>query len=165
MDIKRYLTVQAVKTKNNELIPIWDERIVFEKTEMYGNAITLKDDRFRNHYSLVECIFDLKTKKLEVGIELDYYPSENDLEFKKGEVVLYEKSHKTLSEAKITDIVYETYEMTIKRGRKLDNYWVSRFKEYQFDGDTIYAMKQWKPFYVLDNGIKIEWLHQLYHKV
>jgi hypothetical protein len=165
MDIKRYLTVQAVKTKNNELIPIWDERIIFEKTEMFGNVITLKDDFRSNHYSVVECIFDLKTKKLEVGIELDYYPSENDLEFKKGEVVLYEKSTRRLSEAKITEVVYEEYEMTIKRGRKLDYYWISRFKEVQFDGDTLYAMKQWKPFYVLDNGTKIEWSHQLFHKV
>lgn len=164
MDIKRYLTVQAIKTKNNELIPIWDERIIFEKTEMYGNVITLKDDIFRNHFNLVECIFDLKTKKLEVGIELDYYPSENDLDYKKGEVVLYEKSTRRLSEAKITEVVYEEYEMMIKRGRKLDNYWISRFKEIQFDGDTLYAMKQWKPFYVLDNGTKIEWSHQLYHK-
>lgn len=162
MDIKRYLTVQAVQTKNNELIPIWDDRIVFEKTEMYGNVITFKHE---DHYSVVECIFDLKTKQLEVGIELDHYPSDNDLEFKKGEVVLYEKSHKKLSEAIITEIVYEKFSMTIKRGYKLDNYWISRFKDVQFDGGTLYAMKQWEPIYVLDNGKKIEWVHQLYHKV
>lgn len=35
MDIKRYVIVQAVKTVENELIPIWDERLVFDKTEMY----------------------------------------------------------------------------------------------------------------------------------
>ena len=44
MDIKRYVVTQAVQTEENELIPIWDERIVFEKTEMYGNVISLKDD-------------------------------------------------------------------------------------------------------------------------
>jgi hypothetical protein len=164
MDIKRYVVTQAVQTEENELIPIWDERIVFEKTEMYGNVISLKDG-YRHYSNLVECIYDLKTKQIEIGVELNYYPIEKDLEFKKGEVVLFEKSHRNLAEAKITKVVYEEYEMEIKRGRKLDKWWLERFKDVEIDGNTLYAIKQWKPFYILDNGIKIEWTHQLYHKV
>jgi hypothetical protein len=61
-------------------------------------------------------------------------------------------------------VVYEEYEMEIKRGRKLDKWWVERFKDIEIDDNTLYAIKKWKPFYVLDNGIKIEWSHQLYHK-
>lgn len=164
MDIKRHIIIQAIKTKENELIPIWDERIVFEETEMYGNVISLKND-YRNCYSnLIECIYDLKTKKIEIGIELNYYPIEKDLKFKKGEVVLFEKSYSNLAEAKILEVVYEEYEMEIKRGRKLDKWWVEKFKDIEIDGNSLYAIKKWKPFYVLDNGIKIEWSHQLYHK-
>ena len=66
MNIKRYIIVQAVKTKENELIPIWDERIVFEKTEMYGNVITLKEGYRHDYFNIVECIYDLKTKQIEV---------------------------------------------------------------------------------------------------
>jgi hypothetical protein len=164
MYIKRHIIVQAVKTEENELIPVWDDRIVFEKTEMYGNVISLKDVYRHGYYNLVECIYDLKTKKIEMGVELNYYPIENDLEFKKDEVVLFEKSHRILAESKIVDVVYEEYEMEIKRGRKLDKWWVERFKDIEIDGNTLYAIKKWKPFYVLDNGIKIEWSHQLYHK-
>lgn len=164
MEIKRRIIIQAVKTKENELIPIWDERIVFEKTEMYDNVIRLKDSYRHDHFNLVECIYDLKTKQIEIGIELNYYPIEKDLEFKKGEVVLFEKSHRNLAEAKISEVVYEEYEMEIKRGRKLDKWWVERFKDIEIEGNSLYAIKQWKPFYVLDNGTKIEWVHQLYHK-
>ena len=39
MDIKKYVIAQAVMTEKNELIPIWDDRLVFEKSEMYGNLI------------------------------------------------------------------------------------------------------------------------------
>lgn len=164
MDIKRYVIVQAVKTVENELIPIWDERLVFDKTEMYGDIIYIKNDYRQEHQSLVECVFDLKTKKMEIGIELNYYPSESELDFKKGEVILFEKSMRVLQEAKIADIVFEQYEMEIKRGRKLDKWWIDRFKNVKIDGNILYAIKQWKPFYILDNGVKIEWGHQLYHK-
>lgn len=161
MDIKRHVIIQAIKTKENELIPIWDERLVFEKTEMYGNTISLKGE-YGHYYNLVECIYDLKTKKIEVGIELDYYPK--NLEFKKDEIVLFELSHRNLVEAKIVEIVFEEYEIEIKRGRKLDNYWLTIFKGVEIDENALYAIKQWKPYYVLDNGITIKWEHQLYHK-
>ena len=164
MDIKRYVITQAVKTRENELIPIWDNNIVFDTSEMYGNVITLKNKSSYEHFSLVECIYDLKTKQVEMGIELNYYPNENELEFKIGEVVLFEKSNRVLAEAKISEVVYEDYDLNIARGRKLCKYTTNRFKCVEFDPNTLYAIKGWKPFYVLDNGIKIEWSHQLYHK-
>ena len=107
MDIKRYVITQAVKTRENELIPIWDNNIVFDTSELYGNVITLKNKSSYEHFSLVECIYDLKTKQVEMGIELNYYPNENELEFKIGEVVLFEKSNRVLAEAKISEVVYE----------------------------------------------------------
>ena len=163
MDIKRYVIVQAIKTKQNELIPIWDERIVFTKTKEVGSIITLKGEH-NEYYSVVECIYDLKTKNIELGVELNYYPNENDLEFKKDQTILFEKSHRKLAEAIISEIVYEEYEMVIKRGDKLDEYWISVFKDVEIDKNTLYCIKEWKPFYVLDNGIKIEWNYKLYHK-
>ena len=63
MNINRRIIVQAIKTKENILIPIWDERVRFEKTEMYGNILTL-DGVSRMMNNVVECIYDLKTKKL-----------------------------------------------------------------------------------------------------
>lgn len=162
MNIERYIIVQAVKSKNNELIPVWDERVLFEKTSNCGNVITLKGD-YREHFQLTECIFDLKTKRIETGIEISYYTPESDLAFKKDTIVLFEKSDRKLIEAKIVDILYEEYELDIKRGRKIDKWWVDKF-QVEIEGDTLYAIKHWKPIYLLDTGDKVEWDHQLFHK-
>lgn len=163
MDLERRIIVQAIKLKDNTLVPIWDERIVFEKTEMYGNIVKLKGE-FDTHVNLIECVYDIKTKKLEVGIELDIYPSEEDLEFKKGENVLFEKSHRVLGEAVISDVIFEEYDLTIVKGKKIDKYYLNRLNDIKIEKDNLYALKQWKPFYLLDNGKKIEWTHELYHK-
>ena len=40
--------------------------IVFDKSELYGNVITLKNKSSYEHFSLVECIYDLKTKQVEI---------------------------------------------------------------------------------------------------
>lgn len=165
MEIKRHIVVQAIKTRENELIPIWDERIIFEKTEMYGNAIKLKGDYNSNHYNLIECVYDLKTKKLDLGVEFDYYPTEEELEFKVGEVVLFEKSLRKLVETKISEVVYEQYDLEIKKGKKFDAYWRKLIKGIEIDDNSLYALKVWKPFYILDDGTKVEWSHKLYHKI
>lgn len=163
MEIRRRIVVQAIKTKENELIPIWDDRVEYENTEMFGKVLSVKDE-FGTHHSLVECIYDLKTRKLEIGIELDFYPNEDKLDFKKGEKVLYEQKHRHLSEATISDIVYEEYDLNIMKGKKMDSYYTKHFKNVDIQNDSIYAIKRWKPFYILDNGTKIEWEHELYHK-
>lgn len=164
MDIKKYVITQAVMTEKNELIPIWDDRLVFEKSEMYGNIIKNKNSNRETYNNVVECIYNLKTKQLEIGIELNYYPSEEDLEFKKDEIILFEKSNRILEESKISQIVYEEYEIQIKRGKNIDTYWIKKFNLEKIDENALYAIKNWKPYYVLDNGIKIKWSHQLYHK-
>jgi hypothetical protein len=164
MEIKRYVMTQAVITDYNTLIPIWDDEIVFEKTEMYGNVITLKGGFISGHCQIVECIYDLKTKQLEAGIEIGLYPADEDLEFKKGDVVFFEKSYRHLTEAVISEIVYEEFDLVINRGKNIDMWFVKRLKGIEIDANSLYAIKQWKPFYLLDNGIKIEYAHQLYHK-
>lgn len=162
MDIKRHIIVKAIKTEENELIPLWDSRLTFEQSDDYGDYFKMKGS-WDKYFSLTDCIYDLKTKKIEIGIELDNYPLEKDLEFKKGQTVLFEKSHKVLAQATISDIIYEEFDLSINRGRKLEPYWVEKFKDVKIDPNMMYAIKQWKPFYLLDNGIKIEWSHMLYH--
>ncbi len=156
MSITRYTLVQAIKTNDNQIIPIWDERLVYEKPE-YGSRMF----RFGNesYISLIEAVFDNKTKKLSLGIELDYFPTEKNIDHKVGDYVMQELKGRVLSRQKVVEIVYEEYELTIGKGSKLNKYWGDTFK---MVNDEIYAIKQWKPFYILDNGDKIEWTHQLY---
>ena len=160
MNIEKHIIVQAVKTENNELIPVWDERIQFVETSMYGNVIKVKNDP--NEYNkLVECIYDIEKKKLELGIEINYFPDINKLEFKIGEDILFEKSPKNLAQAKIADVIFENYYLHICRGADLDKWITNSIPD--ISNESLYAVKQWNPVYLLDNGVKIKYTHNLYH--
>ena len=166
MNITRYIIIQAVKLKNNELVPIWDSRISYEKSDDYGEMLKFDGSR-HDIFELVECVFDLKTKKISAGIEIDYYPLPEDRQFTIGETVYYEKSgsYRKLVETMIVDIEYNSFEMSIQKGKKIDKHWIDKMKIYDIKKDEIYAIKNWKPVYVLANGEKTEWDHELYHKL
>lgn len=163
-EISRYVTIQAIKTKDNELVPIWDSRVSFEEDEENGNSIHI-NGKYR-YQDLVKCIFDLATKKVEVGIELDYYPLLKDLRFKKGEVILYEGSsyNRTLHESKITAIEFEKFNLTIKEGSRFQNYEKEMFPDLEIKENIIYAIREWKPIYILEDGERIDFELKLYHK-
>lgn len=163
MDIKRHITVQAVLTEDNKLIPIWDNKVIFTNTEMYGEVITLEGDNRHKHQRVVECVLDIQTKELSLGIELNYYPTET--QYKKDEVVYHEKSFKRIQEVTIKEIVFEKFDTTIDRGNRLEDYWKQHFKHESFDSNTIYCIKNWKPTYILSNGVKVDWEHQLFKKL
>ena len=159
MTPERYVLVQALQTKDDELIPVWDERVTYSKSDMYGGEITLKDG-YRNSSKLVECVLDIKTKELKTGIELDFYPDKMD--FKKGQPVMVEASHRKLRPSTIVDIVFEEYELEIVKGKKIDQWWVKYFKDVEFINDRLYAIKKWKPYFILEDGTKVKWEYQLY---
>jgi len=163
MNVKRYIIVQAVQTDNHELIPVWDERLTYTKSEMFGEGFEIKDE-YQKTNRVVECVYDLKKRTLSMGIELDYYPEEKDVEYKKGEEVYYETSHRKLKESKIKDIVFEDFDVTIVKGKKMDGWCKKHFTDLVIDPNAIYAIKNWKPYYILENDVKIEWTHQLYKK-
>jgi hypothetical protein len=163
MEIKRRILTQGIIV-NNEIIPIWDDRIEFRKTEMFGNSLYLEGDNVEK-FNIVECIYDIKTKKVFTGVELNRYPDEDKLEFKKGDNILVEVSGRKLREAQIKDIVYEDYDIYINKGSKVDRFTTKYFTDVDFIPSELYAIKNWKPYYILDDGTKIEWEHQMYHKV
>lgn len=161
MNINRYVTVQAILSKDKEIIPIWDSRIVFEKSELYGNGIRIPDSH-GTYYNLIDVIYDLKTKQLSTGIILDLYPDKDKSEFKEGDAVLYEKSHRVLLPAVIKEIVFKEYSSIIKKGKKIEGYYIKQFSNQNIVADQLYEIRTWKPFYLLDNGLVIEWDHQIY---
>lgn len=162
MSQERFVLVQALQTKGGELIPVWDESVTYSKSEMYGGEVGLVDE-FRNAARLIECILDIKTKKLSTGIVLDYYP--NKLDFQKGQTVMYEVSHRKLKMSKIVDIVFEEFETEITKGKKMDSWWVKQFKDVDIVGEKLYTIKKWTPFYVMEDGTKVKWVHQIYEIV
>jgi hypothetical protein len=156
MEISRYITTQGVLLKDKTIIPIWDSRATFSKNEMYGNQISVEGER-QNTYSLVECIFDLKTKTISAGIDIDIYPDLSKLEHKINDIVLFEDKSKH-SLTKIVDIIFEEYDLQITKGKKIDNWYLNNFpKDVVVNRDSLYAMKIWKPTYVFENGGKTIW--------
>lgn len=164
MDLERYIVVQGVKLRDNTIIPIWDTRINFEETEDYGNKIAISGMSHERIYDTVQCIYDLKTKTISIGVELDYYPLNDLNSFKVDEIVLYEKSNRTLKESKIVDIVFEKYDLYIRNGCDLENNYRSLLKETTIVDNCIYAVKYWQPYYILEDGTKITSYIYLYHK-
>lgn len=163
--IKRYMIVQGIQTQKGELIPIWDNRLKFDKDDC-GDMVRISDE-FDSYYSLVDMIFDLKTKTISSGISVDYYGDEKKLEFTKEQVVLAESGqYRHLVKTKIVDITFDEFDIEIRRGKKLD-YWVKILKEtnpeLEIVPDQLYCIKLWKPTYVLENGTKTSYVHQLFH--
>lgn len=160
--IKRYLIVPGVKF-DNEVIPIWDERLEYDNDDYFGKRIYNKETQ-EHRSDTVEVLYDLKTRKISLGEEVDSYPPEKRLEFKKGESVFYEVKHSQLKESVVTDIVYEEYDTEILKGKKLTEYYVQDAPK-DVDPEKLYVLKRWKPFYILEDGTKVTWPHKLYHKV
>lgn len=165
MSEKRYIETKAVLTDDNKLIPLWDKKITVKNTELYGDIITYKDDYLDRNLPVVECLFDIKKKLLVNGIELNQYPDR--MEYCVGDEVLYEVDNRRLGEAVISEILYEDYEMSVYRGKKIEKWLHSAFKNQGIDiqPNQLYVLKMWKPYYLLDNGVKIQYSHQLFKKV
>ena len=155
--LRKRIAVLALEDKDHNLIPLWDKRVTASKSEMYGVQYHL-DGEFSSGGRLVECVMDINSKELFPGVPVDIYPDGN---FQKGEKVLYEVSHRNLDTATIQDIVFEEYDSQIVKGKKMDK-WYRERANMEIDPTFTYIIKNWKPFYILDNGKKIEWEHELY---
>ena len=151
-----FIPTKCVIRKNNEIIPMWDTRITIEEFEDYSTQtffLGIETD-------LKDCYFNIQTKTLNLGIEYDLYPTEKDLTFKKGDVVLHNKSFKTMLKTKIIDIVFNTFELLIRKGDDLDEHYK---KLLDINDNKLYSIKLWKPSYVLENGNVVNYDYQLYH--
>lgn len=167
--LRRYINVQGIRTNDGKLIPIWDKDLVFENNKEAGCGASVRvPNDYHTYFSLIDLVFDLKTKEISTGIIVDYYGEDSKSEFKKGQVVLVEdgKNFRHLVKTKVVDIVFEDYDIEIKKGKKLD-YWVKIFQniypEMEIIPDQMYCIRLWKPTYVLENGFRTTYPHQLYH--
>lgn len=163
MGQSKFIETKAIKTNENELVPLWDPRVKFVKSDHFGDHFRMEDDH--RMAQVVECLFDVKEKQLVLGVEVDIYPDVTTGPYVKGAKVLYEiRGHHTLRSSTIVDIVFEEFEMTIKKGKKLEDYEIDMLKEkgIDFDPTTIYAIKRWKACYAMADGTKIRYNHQMY---
>lgn len=152
----RYIPIWGINL-GNEIIPFWDSRFGYNHKEK------CLEIGFKLYANLIECLYDLKEKKIFPGIPLDVYPDSNEEPFKAGQVVYYEFNHRAIKETKIKEIVYEKFELSISKGKKIDKYIKKLIKE-DIQDDLLYMIKYYSPSYILESGEKVISEYQLYKK-
>ena len=162
MSILKSIIVKAIKTENNELIPIWDSRIIFENSEWYGNIIRIENDYINHYNNFVDCVFNLETKELSFSKEVEVYPSTT--KYSIGDIVYYDRRSDGLEETEVTNIIYESFEIEIIKGSEIGSCTLRDLEGVEIHKELTYTIKRWKPIYVLANGKQTEWSHQLHKK-
>jgi hypothetical protein len=141
------------------IIPIWDSRVTYEDHELYGPSYKLDKDR----EPLVDVLFNVNTKQLSLGINIDFYDSLFD--FIVGETV-YVNVKKTVYKSSIKEIIYTDYKLNIYQGKDLEQWLIDKIKkqypDIQLTVDGLYSIKDWIPYYLLEDGRLIKWKHELF---
>lgn len=163
-DTRRFILTTALKLKDGTLIPLWDKGVGFVENDYYGNYYTYKVDKHLEefHYPC-EAIFNVETKTLSGGIEIEIYPDES--EYKKvGTSVLYEVNFKQMSIRTISKVDFSECDVEIIRGKNIDKW--NRVRETHDIGDNLlYKIKYFKPSYVLDDGTIVKSNNKFYELV
>lgn len=160
---RRYIMVPVI-IYENDIIPIWDEKLKYEKHPLYGKGLW-DEENGKHHIMYTEAVYDIKKRKIIKGIIIDCYPDEH-LEFAINDEVYRDVDRKGLKKDKVKDIIFKEYEDTIYKGSKLiDSYKTDKFGDVTIDPYQMYCLRNWKPFWVMESdGEIIEWAHQLYKK-
>jgi len=147
--------IPCIIDTNNEIIPIWDNRITYKKYKVYI-------DNGYGFHEFKNCIYNIETKQLSLGIELDYY--DRSKIFKIGSPVLYETDvlNRKIKRSVITDIIYEDFDNYIRKGCKIEQHFLMCFNDVIIEPTSFYIIKLWKPTFVLSDGTKVNYAHQLY---
>jgi hypothetical protein len=162
---KEYLLTKGIfitdeKNYPIEIVPIWDKRITYEDDYDYGPSYLFN----RKREELRDVLFNINTKQLSLGVEIDFYnPSYSD--FKVGDVV-YVNVKKAVYKSSIKDIVYTNYKLNIYKGKDLEDYLISKIKQQypnvQITVDGLYCIKDWTPYFLLEDNRIVKWEHELF---
>lgn len=155
-----YLTKGIITSdKDKHIIPIWDKRITYEDHELYGLSYNFNNRR----QELRDIVLNLATKELSLGIEINIYPQQSD--FKIGQSV-YVKIKDSVYKSSIKDILYTEYNISIYKGKNLEEYFISYIKKQyphiQITIDGLYYIKDWIPYYLLQDDRLIKWRSELF---
>lgn len=174
MERNNLIAVRGIITENKELIPVWDERVQYDDSEIW-------EERFKNYTtykyrlknssqksdSLSWMVLDIETKKLSLGIEIDICPKLEDLEFKEGDNIYYIEDNltKEVDETKIVSINFKVNTTDVYLGKDLEKYIFYRhIKNMKIEDALPYIVKFWKPVYNLANGVVIHSTAFFYHR-
>ena len=107
METKRFIPCKALQNGDTTFTPFWELEYVPDDN-FYGEGFKVKDDYKTYYNELTDCIYDLKKKKLILGISVEFKSQDNHA-FNIGETVIVEARHSEYYEDVITDIIFENY--------------------------------------------------------
>lgn len=161
---KRFIPTQCLQVSDKDFVPFW--QLDYVKDEMCGEGFKQKDSWQVSYNKLIDCYWDTKKHVIVFGKVKNFYPEK--IAFQKDENVFVEDSHDVYYEAQIVEILFEEYEtmvIKIKKKSQSEIKWYFTLEEQKelVIGD-IYEIRSFKPTYVLSDGRKITYDHQLKHK-
>ena len=156
--VKRYLQIQAIRYQD-QLIPVWDEKVIYEKNDYFGSQY-----KYNGLFcECVTCYYDTKKKAIFLGVEINYNPPLEKLQYKINETVLIETDKfRELKEVKIVNISFDEYEERIIKGKDLEGY--EAMYNMTFERNQIYHVKTWKPTYHFSDNSSTSRDHTMYKK-
>ena len=157
---RRYIPCKCLQS-GNEFIPFW--LLNYIKHEDYGKGYYTDSIYEASYHDLVDCLWDIKHKKVIVGIIKNIYIKDEDLEYKKGETVLLESDGSSYKIDKILDVTFEEYDTTVVKAKNMEDYYSKYFTDEEKKNlkDEVYELRIWKPFYILESGKKTKWSYQI----
>lgn len=150
----KLINIKGIKTRKNEIIPIWDERIKYHESEIYGPSYIIGNERT---YDLINLVFNIETKEISEGIIIELYP---DKIYNIGDEILIEESYHNLVLKKVVDIKFEKFEIETFLCTE-DN--ISDYSEHDIQVGMVYCFKRWKPTYFFDDGTNESYSYKIYH--
>ena len=147
----RYIKTNAF-IKGIELIPFWDKRI-----ELHNEQYQIEGSPLQ----MVEAMYDMIGENLIRGITINVFPKKT--EFEVGQSVYHEVSKyvRVLTETLIKSITYDICDTEIKKVSEED---AKHWEIQNYQPDTVYVIKFWKPTYHCDDEFTTIYSRKLYHK-
>ena len=162
---KRYIPIKCAII-DNEIIPFW--KLTY--TKINGSEGYYKDGENKSFSKIFEndlkdFLWDAKNKEIYKGIPKEIYPEKT--EFSLNEIILVETNiYNSYKQDKIIDIVYETHDSIIKKFHDFEEYDESFFSKEELSKmkpEDLYEIKLWRPYYILQSGLKIKYDFNLKH--
>lgn len=153
---KKLINIKGIKTRKNAILPIWDARIIYYESELYGSTYIFENEPT---YDLVNLVFNIETKEISEGITIEIYPDKT--EFNVGDEILVEQSYHNLALKKVVDIKYEEFDIENFLCTE-DNIKDSYYRKFDIQVGLVYCFKKWKPTYVFEDGTSESYIYKFY---
>lgn len=162
MSVSRYIPVKVAVVDGN-IYPI--SELDFVKDSYFGDYYKLNSSYDRiNH--LEEMVWDVKKKcyKTPHVVEIKQLDTCFGV-YNIGETILVEMGNRKISNKKLVDIIYEEYESSFRKFKKVEEYYKQYFSEEDlktFIPEDIIELRVFKATYVFEDGHKTNYPHQFY---